>query len=378
MTYSFEKESNISDITLWFKKSGISDEDWLEIPEQKRMEIIKKATNVKKDAVANSRITGTEFKPSYVGGYSQELNHSMFDKGYTWEIANKKYEIDLDRTLDQVKEVSEFSGETHSFHTHVVFDMPTNYKKFDKFQLWSKQANDYLYLKGMEEGLHGNYLTGVAHLPGQAPAKAKMTVGNTLPSSLSSVSMQSHKFFSLGVRADIYGKSPIAGHKKLGLELRDSTRNLDTLNSHMKKISSTVGDYAWEKIPKKMSSKDMSLLVLNKKLIKDELGGHVSPGFLKRLQKKVITSGIPLNSYENGKYFDFSTGKMKALSDEQKMRVVKSREYFIDELKKIDIEIQGMIKKGEKFEDADIRMAVEMSMSEWAKMAKVSEFYSGI
>lgn len=378
VTFSFEKESNIEDITLWFKTTGISDEEWFQIPSDERLKRIKDATNVKKDSVSENRITGTEFKPKYIGGYSQELGHDSSDKSYTWEIANKKYEINLERTLDEVSEVSKFTGERHSFHTHVVFDMPNDYKHFDRFQLWSKQANDYLYLKGMEEGLHGNYLTSVAHFDSDAPKRARASVNNTLPSSLSSISLQSHKFFSMGIRGDLYGKSPIENHTKIGLELRDTTRKLDILGDHMRKITTTVQEFKWESLPNEVTRSNMPIVRVNEDMIDNDLKGIVSDPFLNRLKSDVVTASIALNRFEEGRYFDYQRGTFRELTSEDKKQIVEARKYFIDEMGKIDRELIEMKRKGESFEKEDVEMAVQMTLSEWAKMARVSRFYDGI
>ena len=378
VTYSFEKESNIDDITLWYKTTGVSDEDWFKLTSEERLEQIKKATNVMKKSVAEDRITGTEFKPKYVGGYSQELGLDSKDKSYTWEIANKKYEISLDRTLGQVDEVAKFTGERHSFHTHVVFDMPNDYKDFNKFALWTKRANDFIYLKGMEEGLHGNFLTGVAHLVSEAPERVKSTVGNTVPTSLSSISLQSHKFFSMGIRGDIYGKSPIDNHKKVGLELRDSSRKPDVLKAHLNKVADTTQDFGWEKLPSDMPVEDFARIRVSDEILRNDLKDVVTDPFLKRLEKDVPNAAIALNRFEEYKYFDYKKGKVKELSDSEKERVVKAREYFIEEMKKIDRNVIDMKKKGESFEKEDVEMAVQMTLSEWAKMARVSELFDGI
>ncbi|WP_412473597.1 hypothetical protein [Halobacteriovorax sp. YZS-1-1] len=378
VTFSFEKESKVDDITLWYKTSNYTDEEWLNLSGEQRLSLVRKATMISRKKVSEDKITGTEFKPHYLGGFSQEVGDYLIDKSPIWEIANKKYEISLERTLDEISEVSELTGETHSFHAHVVFDLPENYDKFDRFQLWSKHTNDYLYLKGMEEGLHGNELTGIAHFAEDAPAKAKRSMNNALPETLSSIGVRSHKFFSMGIRGDLYGKSPVSKHKKVGLELRDTTRKLDILSDHMKKVTATVQDFKWESLPTEVTRKNMPALRVNQDLIGRDLAGKVSDSFLDTLKNDVITASIALNRFEEGRYFDYQRGTFRELTSEDKKQIVEARQYFIDEMGKIDRELIEMKRKGESFEKEDVEMAVQMTLSEWAKMARVSRFYDGI
>ncbi len=377
ITYSFEKESSKSEISLWFKKAGMSDEEWLKLSEEERLKLLKEATDVKKDKVSESKIESTGLKPHYVGNYSEELGHNAQDKSYSWEIANKKYEISLDRTLNQVKEVSKSFKETHSFHTHIVFDIPKDYKEFEKFQAWSKSVNDYLYLKGMEEGLHGNYLTSVAHLPEDAPKRINSHVNNELPSALSSVSETSHKFFSMGIRGELYGPSSVPNNIKLGLELRDTTRNLDILSDNMKTITSSVQDYKWEKWNNSINRKDVTFVRPNFDLVDANLAAKVSPAFLQRIKKGDINATIPLQKFETGEYFDFNTGKKFTPSKEQQERIAKAREYYIEEMHKIEKDMHRMDEKGISYSKEDVDDAIKMTMSEWARMARVSELFKG-
>lgn len=377
VTYSFEKESSKPDITLWYKKADYSDEDWLALGEEERLKLIRKATNVKKKKVNSDRIASTGMKPHYVGDYSEELGHGLFDRSYGWEIANKKYEIDLDRLMGEVKEVSESFKETHSFHTHVVFDMPKNYKDFDKFSTWTKQVNDYLYLSGMEEGLHGNYLTGVAHFSEDAPARLKSTVNNAVPDKQSSVNYQSHKFFSMGVRADLYGDSPLKGHMKMGLELRDTTRKLDRLEGNMKGVSDSVEGYRWENWPSDLNREDVGFLRPQANSFPKELMDGMASEIKNAITGKDVGPLIPLQRFEDGKYFDFKTGKMRTVTKAERERIEAARAYYYKEIEGLDKNVKEMKARGESFEKEDVEMAVKMVLTEWARMAKVSELYSG-
>lgn len=378
VTYSFEKESRKSDITLWFKQNGYTDEAWFDLSDEDRLALIQKATNVKKEKVSTDRIESTALKPHYIGNYSEELGHNAADKTYGWEIANKAYEIDLDRTLDEIKEVSQSFKETHSFHAHVVFDMPKNYPHFNKFSVWSKQANDYLYLKGMEEGLHGNYLTSMAHFAEDAPKRNRATINNSVPEKLRSVSATSHKFFSMGVRKDLYGKSPLAGHEKLGLELRDTTRNLDTLKEHMERFTDSVQSYRWESWPSELKRTEVDFLRPRQDLMAESLALDSSMDLKKVLLGKDVNFSIPLQRFEEGRYFDFKSGELKSPSPEVIERVQAAREYYLQEIRNIDANIKDIRAKGEKVEPIDIEMALKMTMTEWAKMARVSELMSGL
>lgn len=377
VTYSFEKESAKPDITLWYKKADYSDEDWMALSEEERLSLIRKATNVKKKKVSSDRIASTGMKPHYVGDYSEELGHGILDRSYGWEIANKKYEIDLDRLMGEVKEVSESFKETHSFHTHVVFDMPKDYKNFDKFSTWSKHVNDYLYLSGMEEGLHGNYLTGLAHFADEAPSPMKSSINNAVPEKQASVNYQSHKFFSMGIRGDLYGDSPIKDHVKMGLELRDTTRKLDKLEANMKGVSEAVQDYRWEKWPADLRRDQVGFLRPQQSEFPSELMDSMSKELKSALTGKDVGPKIPLQKFEEGKFFDFKSASLKEVTSEQRERIQAAREFYYDEIAKLDKNVKDLKAKGESFEKEDLDMALKMVLTEWANKARVSELYAG-
>ena len=376
ITYSFEKESKKSNIADWYKVAGVDDKEWFQLDPDVRLEKLKKVTNIKKKGVADSIITATETKPLFLGRYSQELPGA--DNSFAWEIANKKYEIDLSRTMNQVKTVANTFKENHSFHTHVVFDIPKGYKHFDKFQIWSKQANDYLYLKGMEEGLHGNSLTNIAHFPDDPSVKLDKTISVKLPKTLNQINYQSHKFFSMGIRTEIYGNSPLNDHIKLGLELRDTTRNLDTLTNHMHKISDSVSGFRWENWDLANKKEDFVFLRPDPKLIEDKLDSVLSKNFRRLLIDLDINTSIPLLDFENATYFNFKTQKMVPVTEEQKARFIKGREHFISELKNIEAELKRMSERKESYEKEDVKMALKMTLTEWARIARASELYENL
>ncbi|HWU42806.1 MAG TPA: hypothetical protein VN132_05180, partial [Bdellovibrio sp.] len=163
LTYAFEKEGITTDITLFYRPPKIPEQTWLDMSEEDRFAILKKVPIQLKTFVGENVIAPTGLKPNFVGGYSQELSNSTL-KGYGWEISHKKYEINRQRLMREIREIAGIFKSTHSFHVHIVFELPKKYERYKDFIYWYKQVNDYLYLKGLEEGLHGNYLTGVANI----------------------------------------------------------------------------------------------------------------------------------------------------------------------------------------------------------------------
>lgn len=190
----------------------------------------------------------TKNKPAGLGGFSLELSDAT-RKGWSWEIAHKKFEISRHRIMGQVRDLAKFFGETHSFHFHIVFELPKKYAHFSSFSRWFKTVNDYLYLRGLEEGLHGNYLTNVVNDSRDMGwiEKIKSTFSQApstkLLEKLSSVTRFGSKFFSMGLRGgDMYGPASSPEAVKVGLELRKASAGrsdptIDNSRKYLKKSS---------------------------------------------------------------------------------------------------------------------------------------------
>lgn len=388
VTYSFEKESSISDIALWYKDASFTDEQWFNLTEKEQLDKLNALTEKfgMKKFLSADKVAPTEFRPKYLSGYSRELENPRHE-GYSWEIANKLYEVKLDRLLKEVEEVAEFTKEGHSFHTHIVFEMKDDYAHFNEFSYWSKQVNDYLFLKGMEESLHGSDLVGIATLtqsrhsfsPTKLPRKKQVSFA--LPfTSPTELGKQNYKFFSMGLRGTIYGKSTTPGFTKVGLELRDTSRHVDILSDHMKRISDSVADFAWEKLPVKQieAEDDVTFILTSKSRSVELMSEYMDREVAEEMFEYDMESAIPFLKFESGKFLDYKNGTFKQASSEQIERIQQAREKFIQDIHSISKEINGYKQSGEEFAEEDVSMAIRMSLSEWAKKAKASELFSGI
>lgn len=380
ITFAFEKESKTPQITLYYKDALYTDEEWFNGPgEDTRIALLRAATPKLKDDVPYDQISPTAFRPNYLGKYTEET-HTVTNSSYVWEIKSKKYEIDQERIIDQMRETSKLTGETGGFHTHIVFEMPKKYMFFDEFGVWSKQVNDYLYLKGMEEGLHGSVETNIMRFPKEKQKRRKESYDEEIPKSLESLERWSHKGFSMAIRGNIYGDSVTPNAKKVGLELRDLSRSIDAFDDHMGRISEAVSDYRWESIPASN---------IDRKKI-----GYLSPRakdfkkFLKTLTKnrKIIKllseaepyGSIPLTHYEKLSYPDYKTGKLITPSDTKRQQIIEARQAYTEEIKKTIESVEKMLEKGDSFEKEDLQMAIQLDLTGWAKRAQVSDLLSGI
>ncbi|MFA6177950.1 MAG: hypothetical protein WC694_03620 [Candidatus Paceibacterota bacterium] len=373
LTYAFEKEGNKSEISYWYKEMGYTDDEWQKLSDRKRMSLLDDLRIEFGTKKAHEHITTTTFGPHYLGGYDIE-----YDGGSTWEIKNKLYEIHFNRLMNQIREVVTTFKETHSIHTHIVFEMPVHYPYFKKFQTWTKHVNDYLYLSGLEEGLHTNEVVALAQFPEDVIEhfdKFKATP-KTLPDELSQVREESHKFLTMGIRAHIYGNSPHENRTRIGLELRDSTRNIEKLENFMLSIKTSVKKYAWEYWTDHLIRDNFTFLRPDLLLYEKHLKKVLSPKLYDLIVAGDDNVSLVLQHFEEGVYFDFKKGVTLKPNAKERLRIMNARDIFISELKKIDTSLKTMDEKGESYYDIDVEYAIKSTITDWAKMARVSELFS--
>lgn len=379
ISYAFEKEGKGPEISLYYKDAKYSDEDWLQLPEEERIELLRKATPKLKDDVSYDKIAPTAFRPNYLGKYTEET-HSATNKSYVWELKSKQYEIDQARITEQMRETAKLAGDAKGFHSHVVFEMPNNYKHFDDFGLWTKQVNDYLYLRGMEEGLHGGVETNIMRFAAEKAPRRKSSYNENIPESLASLERWSHKGFTMAVRGKIYGNSLAPNSKRVGLELRDISRDVDTFDQHMGKVSDAVADYRWENVPhSSIDRKDIGFLRPTKQDFKKLLTRLTdNPKVAEALSSAEAYGAIPLTPFEKLSYIDYKTGKLIKPDAAKRKAIIEARKNYIREIEKTVRNLEDMIKKGDSFEPEDLQMTIQMDLTEWAKKARVSELFTGL
>ncbi len=307
VTYSFEKEGNSADITLFYRLPQYSEAEWLNKSDDARFKIIQQYPIPMKTFVSAEKMAPTEFKPSFVGGYSNEMN-GFHLKGYGWEIAHKKYEISRDKIIRQIHEIAKIFKETHSIHMHIVFEIPKKYPKFENLTYWYKQLNDYLYLRGLEEGLHGNSLTGVANVAKDLSFRERIknlfkslySSGRTLVESQFRVGKYSSKYFSAGLRSGMYGKASSDDQMKIGIELRDTTRKIENLDLYSKTVAEAVAQRIWEKSDVKEIKLKNFRLTDSIAAAEKELANIVSPEMARLFSKAEPTVHFGILKYHPG------------------------------------------------------------------------------
>lgn len=373
VTYAFEKETTNPNITLLYKDPKYSDDQWLDLSDEKRLSFLKRLQFPIRAFQPPSVVGFTGLKPHYLSGFSQEVD--VNDSGWGAEITHKKFEFDRARAIKQVKEVSAIFKETDSFHFHLVFELVRDYPKFNSFKYWFKHMNDYFTLKGMEEGLHGNGLTDVVDLGHR---------DSSFLNSLADIQKSDSKYYSVGLRGHMYGQSPSEQTYRIGLELRDVTRNLDTLDKHTQYMSESIALRSWEKVSDQIESLEDTPAL--KKSIGQTLG-RLQPFMADRESGKdkfhyagLIASAAPsLNfafiEYEKGRYFNFRTGQMESPSSEVAQRIKAARQHLKSELLLLMAELIKLDAKRESYTQLDIAMASKMILADWAKRARVSELY---
>jgi hypothetical protein len=160
VTFSFEKESPSPQISLLYRPKNIPEDKWIEESEDTRLRLLRRAFKA-------HELVPTQLRPDYISDYSEEFETG----GYGWEIKHKGFEVNREETEKQLEEITSMFKETHSIHLHLSFELPNDYQNLKEFRYWFKQVNDYIYLKGMEEGLHESVFTKMLILEEDASPK---------------------------------------------------------------------------------------------------------------------------------------------------------------------------------------------------------------
>ncbi|MCM2279501.1 MAG: hypothetical protein NDJ89_15605 [Oligoflexia bacterium] len=393
VTYSLEKETKNPAVTLYYRTPAYPEDKWMDLAQSERVSALSAQVSRfdEKKFLSPEVVPPTGLKPSYLGGYSQEFSGFIPGKKgsvpITYEFAHRSYEIDRKRLMRDLNDLSSQLGETDSFHVHIVFDLPKKYPKHPEFIAWTKQAEDYLYLSGMEEGLHGNDLTSLPGMPGPLwvdklllPFENWFKFGRkTLPSSPGVIGRRNFKFFTMGIRGQLYGPSRSGDWVKVGLELRDPTRKLEKWSDTIEKIGSSVEQKIWEKQDLAHAHSNRMQLGQTKDLSTRqlvELG--IEENYAAEIAAAIPTIDIPLRKFEAASFFNYRTGTAFTPNAPTQARIVAAREKFIQELFKVYREIKDMRERRVTYEPEELAMAILMDLSTWAKEARVSELFSGI
>lgn len=391
VTYSFEKEGTNPLITWMYRSPKIDEARWMEMGDQQRLDEMQGLVGLlqSKTFLSAEKVPPTSLKARALGGYSVEIqDHHARMRGWSWEVAHKAYEISRERLMKSVRDVARFFNETHSFHLHVVFELPVGYAKFESFTRWFKHMNDYQYLRGLEEGLHGNYLTSIANDRRDLTwserfldwfwASVRLKQRTVVLETMNQLNKRGMKFFSAGLRAgSMYGPSSGADTVRVGIELRDTTRNLDQMDANVKRVSEAAETWRWERAETKLDeiAARTPRLTTSATAQLASVKAVVSEATARKFLEAEPTTGLPLTAFDRGLYFDFATGEMAAPSPAVVARLQSAREKYITSLRNLEKEIADYAARGEKVEPEILVAAIRMSISEWAKEAQASELY---
>lgn len=367
LTFAFEKEGRGKEIGMLYRPAAVSEADWFKEDDTERYNTIFKRELKQKVFLPASVLAPTSLKPDYIGGFSFD----GYGEKRSWEISHKGYELSLHRTLQEIRDVSKLVGETHSFHVHAVFEMAKDDPSFPQFIRWFKGLNDALYLKGMEEGLHGDDLTSVASLQKDI---ARTDNGRTISvMKPTDIARTNQKFFSAGLRAQIYGPASSPERMKIGIELRDTTRKLQQLEASMTNVSESLSKRVWERLPKNDSTDFARLHTNSERTVAALVKAGLRMSTARELLKAEPTVGLPYLPLEAKPVFNFKTGEYESASEAYVARAVHARAAFTQGLMALQEELDGFKARGEDVDSEDIQIAIRQTLTEWARSARPSE-----
>lgn len=367
LTFSFEKETHNPVVTDYYKVEGYTDEAWFLLSETQREDVLRGVLKSKPGWFKKQlAVQDTVMKPSYLGKVNAELpmrnyNQTTRNEGLApLEIRHKSYEFDIDRALSHVEKMQKKIGETDAFHFHEVFELPKEYAHDRRFIRWVKQLNDYLYLTGLEEGLHGTQLT-------------KIPLEGELPKHVVEISDSGSKFYSAGLRGFIYGHAKSNCCVKIGIELRDVTRNFTKLKSITKDLAKGIQIRIWEQDHSMLLDAGSGLNPLQPEALK-QMSAVMQKAGLSDMEARAFLdlepkTTLPLISLDQ----ILPADQIRPLADQA--RLDNARAEYLEGLRKVALEIADKKKAGETLDPDLVRMALRLTMTEWAQKARLSEFY---
>lgn len=374
LTYSFEKEGRDPKISFFYRLPEYTDDQWLELKAEDRLEKLFIASEKELEIVS------TQFKPKSLGEFTKELdqirNREVVGEVRAYEVKHHDFELSM---KDHLKAVAETGNELDysNLHTHIVFEIPKNYPehKTEAYFNWQKHQNDYALFKGMEEGLHPNWLTRAA------TRKASFESGNLkesihlLPSKFSSINETNYKFMGVALRANIYGNPVSEDFYKIGIEIRDVSRKKEVYESFVKHTAESVEQERWLNLPEKHAS-SFEFEATRSFGIKQLLNNGIDDGFSRKLYASNPFVALPLNTFEQGKYLDYASGKWITVSSEKAQQITKAKNKFVKAMQDLQREYYELAQKKTPVSDDEVATVIKMCLSDWAKEAKISELYS--
>ncbi|MFZ4714976.1 MAG: hypothetical protein ACOYL6_14750 [Bacteriovoracaceae bacterium] len=357
VTFSFEKETYSEVSPLYFKPKNMTMDEWEALGYNAQVQLIK-------DSRVNftEKFEKSELSYNYLGKPTLEFTKT----GTMVELKHHSFEITPDKIMEEIKQIADDVKETHSFHVHVVFKMPEarleQYR--ESFLRWYQHVDDYVLLKGFEEGMHPAAYTEMS------------SYQDLLEQFQFSETSILHKFRSVGLRSGIYGKSE-NGLIPLGLEFRDSTRVIKNYEAYIKQAGKSVGDAIWEKNPK--NALEANILDFTKTKKHEELINKAVEEFKldKFILEEIVLADqeaiLPFYEFENYKYMNYKSGALEGANAEVALRIKNARAAYAKEIDHLINEIKSYKASGKEYNFDEVSLVVRMEVAGWAKQAKASE-----
>lgn len=369
ISFSFEKESNSISIVNYFRTSEYSEAEWFKLSLESRYVIMQdslaKSGSQASETVAWSVVPNSR-TPDFISRPFLEDRGSSQERA-RWEVNHKLFTLSVDQLHQNITDVNKMADKkSDSVHLHIVFSLEKTYQFFNQFREWYKALSDYSVMLSMEEGLHSSHLTSLPAL-------------GDIVKNLSSLTGWTQKFFTIGLRSgDVYSDNPESPLRRIGLELRDITYNMDTLKAITKNISEQIQKRSWEKKATDENDPKNKVFRIEYNQEKDLalLSNYIHPEAALRLygtDKNVI---LPLRQFEKETFFDYKTATYKKLTPEQSLQVKAARTRFISELKNLEKEYFHYKETEDSYDFGAFKAAIRWNLTEWAKQVRLSKVFS--
>ncbi len=347
ITLAYDVEDSGHDFTMMYKTPEFTDEAWLALPDAVRKDKLADAVRRYYDSSAvppEKWVVPTGLKP-------RELGRLTFENDEIAEVKHRLFEIDPTKAKEQLNELFQIKKNTHSAHVHIVSEFPEDYSHLSSFLFWKSQLGNYLEYKGMEEGLVSDFnkYTG---LPSADLSLAKTWLA------------ADDKLTGLGLRTYRYGEAITSGHRRVGIEFRDATRNKDLLNRYIDASVEDIQNRPWEKA--KLHAVEQKNPFIETNTFLKEIGFSE-----KEAQKfHFLPFNLATENFSALKIYNFETGQWQPPSTEALQRIETAKRNLITRLKKTLVEYRKYPDESE----AAI-YAFKLDLVDWAKEARVSELF---
>jgi hypothetical protein len=384
MTLSIEKEIlNRAASTMLVRTRDFTDEQWLALDPDVRFAALRGLRRQDKDVFVP---VPTAFLPRFVGNPNFEETYGNI----LIEAKTKGFSISVDGAIAQLGELAELTGETHSFQAHLGFALPAARAQelMQYYGPWWKHLNDYLYFRGLEEGLHGNGFAQPAHLANIFQKK--------LPGEGISDDLLTHeeKLHPGGHRLWVYephGTDP-ASLIFFGLELRDPTRSLVEWERLIREIAESISTGRWQRQADPFETHRFmrehpfygasDFVALGNAEFAQEY-----PALDRDLRAALQYWGgfgsqaqpvhLPFVHFEDLRFLNFRGGGTKEAPPAARERILSARAYYARELRRIRGNLLRNRQAGIATSPVDTAVAFQMTLTEWARLARISELFSG-